>query len=130
MVTCTAAQWICAADAACATALDYYHRFCGAMFRGRKCTARCENSIAILRRQTAARKLETCACDGTEEYDCRAIKRNMGELCFKDEEEMDNTIEGASGAFVARAKRWLLVICVVLSLLCSVLFGSEGNRSS
>merc|ERR1712018_1047562 len=63
VVSCTAAQWICAADPMCSTALEYYNRFCQAMFRGKKCTARCMNSIDILRRQKAAQKLEKCRCD-------------------------------------------------------------------
>jgi len=40
VVSCTAAQWICSADAVCATALKYYDRFCSAMFRGRRCSER------------------------------------------------------------------------------------------
>ena len=57
IVSCSSAQWICAADPLCSTALDYYNRFCRAMFRGKKCTKRCHNSISILRRQKAAKKL-------------------------------------------------------------------------
>ena len=57
IVSCSSAQWICAADPLCSTALDYYNRFCRSMFRGKKCTKRCHNSISILRRQKAAKKL-------------------------------------------------------------------------
>ena len=60
IVSCSAAQWICAADPLCSTALEYYNRFCQAMFRGKKCTDRCMNSINILGRQPKASKLESC----------------------------------------------------------------------
>ena len=59
IVSCTSAQWICAADPDCSTALDWYNTLCRAMFKGRKCTKKCHNSISILRRQKAARKLGT-----------------------------------------------------------------------
>ncbi|XP_014205199.1 uncharacterized protein LOC106637081 [Copidosoma floridanum] len=45
-------------------------------------TRSCLNSINILRRQEKAAKLNTCFCDGAEDYDCTAIHRNMDELCF------------------------------------------------
>ncbi|XP_026288464.2 growth arrest-specific protein 1-like [Frankliniella occidentalis] len=82
VVSCRVAQWICGADALCSTALEYYHRYCRRMFRGQKCTARCKNSISILRRQDKAAKLDSCWCDGKEEYDCPAIRSNMAQLCF------------------------------------------------
>lgn len=82
VVSCRVAQWICEADTMCATALDYYNRFCKSMFHGKKCTLRCNNSISILRRQEKAAKLTTCKCDGKETYDCHAIRHNMAKLCF------------------------------------------------
>jgi growth arrest-specific protein 1 len=82
IVSCRTAQWICAADALCSTALDYYNRYCRAMFLGKKCTHRCNNSISILRRQEKAAKLDSCVCDGHEEYDCPRIRTNMARLCF------------------------------------------------
>lgn len=33
-------------------------------------------------RQEKAAKLNTCQCDGFEEYDCKGIHRNMNLLCF------------------------------------------------
>ncbi|CAG2057099.1 unnamed protein product [Timema podura] len=85
VVSCRLAQWICAADALCSTALEYYNRFCRSMFHGKKCTHRCNNSISILRRQEKAAKLNTCICDGHEEYDCPRIQTNMARLCFNQE---------------------------------------------
>ncbi|CAG9813097.1 unnamed protein product [Phaedon cochleariae] len=82
VVPCRVAQWICAADALCSKAFEYYNDYCKAMFHGKKCTARCNNSIGILRRQEKAAKLKTCKCDGLEDYDCHGIQRNMDKLCF------------------------------------------------
>ncbi|XP_012263320.1 growth arrest-specific protein 1-like isoform X2 [Athalia rosae] len=81
-VSCRIATGICGADALCSTALEYYNGFCRSMFHGRKCTYRCRNSINILRRQEKAAKLNTCICDGAEDYDCKGIHRNMNRLCF------------------------------------------------
>ncbi|KAL2747268.1 growth arrest-specific protein 1-like isoform X5 [Vespula maculifrons] len=81
-VSCRIATWICNADALCQTALSYYNKFCKSMFHGKKCTHRCRNSINILTRQEKAAKLSTCLCDGSEEYDCKGIHRNMNTLCF------------------------------------------------
>ncbi|XP_026461994.1 growth arrest-specific protein 1-like isoform X2 [Ctenocephalides felis] len=81
-VPCRLAAQICSADQQCYTALQYYQRLCGAMFAGRKCTARCRNSIAILRRQDNAARLAGCSCDGTEDFDCAGIQENMSRLCF------------------------------------------------
>lgn len=82
VVSCRVAQWICAADALCSKALEYYNEYCRSMFHGKKCSRRCLNSISILRRQEKAAKLMTCRCDGQEDYDCRGIQNNMARLCF------------------------------------------------
>jgi len=81
-LSCRIATYICNADALCSKALDYYNGYCKSMFHGKKCTPRCRNSIAILTRQEKAAKLNTCICDGAEEYDCKAIHRNMNVLCY------------------------------------------------
>ena len=65
--SCGEAKWICLSDAECGKALEHYHHNCGAMFRGRRCTERCRNSIAILRRQEKAAKLESCECRGEDQ---------------------------------------------------------------
>ncbi|KAF6216461.1 hypothetical protein GE061_000803 [Apolygus lucorum] len=82
IVSCTVAQWICGADTLCSTALNFYHIYCRSMFLGKRCSLRCENSINILRRQEKAAKLNTCFCNGREDYDCDAIRRNMETMCF------------------------------------------------
>lgn len=93
IVTCEVAQWICAADATCSKALEYYHKYCQSMFSGRKCSFRCKNSIAILRKQEKAAKLDTCRCNGREEYNCPQIRVNMAKLCFNETIEIDQVID-------------------------------------
>jgi growth arrest-specific protein 1 len=119
VVSCRTAQWICAADALCSTALDYYNRYCRAMFLGKKCTHRCNNSISILRRQEKAAKLNSCVCDGQEEYDCAGIRTNMARLCFHAEPPGRQQSPPASGApphavslvaaLVTSVSRWAVV---------------------
>lgn len=94
VVSCSVAQWICAADPLCSTAVEYYRRLCRSMFHGKKCTPRCNNSISILNRQEKAAKLKTCVCDGTEDYDCDAIKFNMDRLCFHKGQSHHRTHQG------------------------------------
>ena len=116
-VSCSAATWICLADPLCAKALEYYNDNCNALFKGRKCSRKCKNSLNILLRQESANKLATCFCDGTEEYDCVKVRESTEVLCFGKKKEapvediIDNTIDGASGAkgSAARARRPLLV---------------------
>ena len=81
-ISCSLAELVCAADTSCLTALDYYRRHCVLLLRGESCTARCNNSVAILYRQTMARKLRDCYCDGTEDYDCQTLRCNMRKMCF------------------------------------------------
>jgi hypothetical protein len=94
VVSCTEARWICSADAECGKALEYYHLYCRSMFRGRKCSQRCKNSLSILRRQEKAAKLRLCECEANEQIDsfqCSDIKQNMEELCFEPETEQETT---------------------------------------
>lgn len=92
IVSCLIAEFICAADNECSTALYYYKRHCKSMFHGRKCTHRCSNAISILKRQEKATKLENCKCDGREDYDCTKIQKNMATLCFKDRRKQPHII--------------------------------------
>ncbi|CAL4073686.1 unnamed protein product [Meganyctiphanes norvegica] len=107
VLSCSVAQWICAADTLCANALSWYDKFCRRMFQGKGCSSRCNNSLSILQRQEKAAKLESCVCDGTESFDCHGIKHNMARLCFHQfdeselqrEEEMTNEIDTSSKAW-------------------------------
>ena len=115
LVSCSAATWICLADPLCAKALEYYNDNCNALFKGRKCSRKCRNSLNILLRQEGANKLATCFCDGTEEYDCEMVKKSTQELCFGKKKEKpaiqdidDNTIDGSSSSS-GRTKRPLFI---------------------
>ncbi len=141
LVSCSAASWICAADPLCATALDYYNRNCQAMFKGRKCSRRCRNSLDILLRQPTAAKLATCYCDGTEDFECAAIRENTDVLCFgkktaadKDEEattttaadddsvnEIDDGPVGPVKSGAAGDRRGGSLVLAIFSLLVSYL---------
>ena len=70
------------------------------MFRGTKCSDRCKNSLAILRRQEKATKLRQCECAVDEmlgDFFCRDIKRNMDELCRDDEEDFIDVTDVTNG---------------------------------
>jgi hypothetical protein len=72
------------ADAECAKALEWHAVLCRAMFVGRECNERCRNSLAILRRQAKAAKLELCKCqpdEFIEDFPCETIKSNVERLC-------------------------------------------------
>ncbi|XP_056630023.1 growth arrest-specific protein 1-like [Diorhabda carinulata] len=124
VVPCTVAQWICMADTQCSKAFEYYKEYCKAMFHGKKCTARCNNSINILRKQEKAAKLKTCKCDGFEDYDCHGIQRNMDKLCFhkhskhrnqthhENKEDETPTVIITSSAFQATIS-WSFIVLLV-----------------
>ena len=133
LVSCSAATWICLADPLCAKALDYYNLNCQAMFKGRRCSKKCRNSLDILLRQDAAGKLATCYCDGSEDFECAAIRDNTDTLCFgkkkvditiDKEEEVDNTIEGASAAGRRSRPLWTAVVSVLVSFWIPNTIGS------
>lgn len=129
VVSCRVAQWICAADALCSKALEYYNEYCRSMFHGKKCSHRCQNSINILRRQEKAAKLNTCKCDGHEEYDCPRIQSNMARLCFHKPPPEDAqppaapkaevpqvTVCAADSVASARCVRLFLVVVALVTL--------------
>lgn len=94
VVSCSEARWICMSDAECGKALEYYHHLCRAMFKGKRCTERCKNSLSILSRQDKAAKLSQCECRENEtidEFQCRDIQVNMARLCFDPKEEEPET---------------------------------------
>lgn len=95
--SCSLSQLICLADAQCATALQYYHQFCRSMFRGRKCSNKCLNSIEILRKQEKAAALTVCQCDGNEDYDCPKMHSNLARLCFHKHRNHTRTHDGGHG---------------------------------
>merc|ERR1712223_1830239 len=121
IVACTTAHWICSADKPCKTALEWYNYNCQSMFKGKQCSARCKNSLNILKKQEAASKLETCYCDGSEDFDCVNIKTNMEELCYRetneiDDEKMDNKSGSTSSAWIAKAERILVIVTIFATI--------------
>ncbi|KAK0057946.1 growth arrest-specific protein 1 [Biomphalaria pfeifferi] len=91
-VSCNLARGVCEADTSCLAALQYYYDHCSRLFSGVRCTARCRNSLEILSRQPHASKLRTCKCDGTEDYDCEALKVNTEAMCFHNKRKIRNDI--------------------------------------
>lgn len=81
-IDCSLAEMICEADTSCQAALDYYRDHCRQLFDGKTCSKRCNNSIAILHRQDKGRKLATCHCDGSEGYNCPALRHHTQRLCY------------------------------------------------
>ena len=83
-ISCSLAELICRADSPCLTALTYYEDHCQKLWRGERCTPRCNNSINILYRRPRAEKLRSCICDGTEGYNvpCDVIQQHTERLCF------------------------------------------------
>ncbi|KAK3768060.1 hypothetical protein RRG08_045878 [Elysia crispata] len=110
-ITCNLARRICEADTSCLAALKYYYDHCSRLFKGIRCSAKCKNSLRILSRQHHANKLRHCMCDGSEDYDCRAVKANTEEMCFRKKhglKRLDNTsTESLNATKKARTKRRL-----------------------
>lgn len=127
--SCRLSQMVCMADAQCAVALSYYKQLCKSMFKGRKCSNRCRNSIEILMKQEKAAPLTACQCDGNEDYDCPQMQSNLERLCFKKShdhmknhgghgskhhKESEAVQHGAAG--VSRVSWTLFLLSVVLML--------------
>ncbi|CAH2984554.1 unnamed protein product [Chilo suppressalis] len=129
--SCRLSQLVCMADAQCAAALGYYKQLCKSMFKGRKCSNRCRNSIEILMKQEKAAPLTACQCDGMEDYDCPRMQSNLDRLCFrkphethtknhnhkKHHKETENEVHHGAASFSAGT--WFSV-CLALVLTFSV----------
>ena len=112
IVKCSLAQLFCEADTSCLYALQYFQDHCSGLFRGEKCTSRCNNSLTILYQLASAQKILTCECDGTEDFKCLKIRRYTERLCFlkDDKQETSNT-----GTLLSTECHSLLAtICLVL----------------
>ncbi|XP_057675237.1 growth arrest-specific protein 1-like [Corythoichthys intestinalis] len=95
---CTDARRRCEEEPACGAATRDYLFHCRRLFGGgRRCSAECRAVIARMRDIPAARRLETCVCDGAERNICEYIKISMNTFCneefdgsgFSDTEEDD-----------------------------------------
>lgn len=134
-VSCSAATWICAADPLCSTAMLYYQENCSAMFKGRKCSKKCKNSLDIMLRQEAAAKLSTCTCEGTEDFDCAAVRLYTDVLCFGKkivlEEVETNEVEQTPPAKTSgSAKTTGRTMYVLVSFLASCYVSHLGSAVS
>lgn len=121
VVSCSVAEWICAADPLCSTALSYYHQLCKSMFHGRKCSPRCNNSLGILDRQEKAAKLRNCYCDGSENYPCTKIRENTQRLCFGRVDWVEPLIEddGLPSAAAVSQNKLETVLLLIILYICS-----------
>jgi growth arrest-specific protein 1 len=81
-ISCTLAEALCLANTTCMYAMEYYRIHCMRLFRGEKCTPKCNNSLNVLFRNPWGHKIRDCICDGTERYDCHGIQSNTAELCY------------------------------------------------
>lgn len=134
IVSCSTAQSICMADQLCATALDYYHINCRSMFQGRRCTARCKNSLDILNRQEKAAKLRSCYCEGDEDFACKKIKESTERLCFAPESNDPfndhsndlNLLISNSASSHHPSPFLFLLITAICSILLPLLFTRTG----
>ncbi|CAH2042286.1 unnamed protein product, partial [Iphiclides podalirius] len=122
--SCRLSQLICLADAQCSTALSYYRQLCRSMYRGRKCSNRCLNSIEILKKQDKAAALTECRCDGDEDFDCPRMQSNLARLCFHKHQKNHTRPhkktpheETLSAAGLLRASRWTVYFCLFYRLV-------------
>ena len=109
-VNCSLAEVICHADTSCHAALEFVTDNCIKLFKGIRCDSRCKNSILILLRQKAARKLENCICHGSEDYPCKVLQRNTRRLCFQQETKIVPWEQKRSNA---SQLKFLLTLCPI-----------------
>ncbi|XP_061554655.1 growth arrest-specific protein 1-like [Phycodurus eques] len=95
---CTDARRRCEVEPACGAATRDYLFHCRRLFGGgRRCSAQCRAVIARMRDIPAARRLDTCVCDGQERNICEHVKVSMKTFC-KDGEEDKSDGSGFSDA--------------------------------
>ena len=83
------------------------------MFKGRKCSKRCKNSLSILLRQKSAAKLATCYCDGTEDFSCHNIRDNTDKLCFGKNKTETETVNNEVDTGGGRDMGWDTMLAVL-----------------
>merc|ERR1712107_202353 len=99
----------------------------GAMFKGRKCSKKCKNSLDIMLRKKSAAKLTTCYCEGTEDYDCSAVRLHTDVLCFgKEVAEVveTNEVEKVQSGGVKITGKTLIVLASFFSTCFTTQLGS------
>ena len=76
-------------------------------------------SINILKRQAAATKLESCYCEGTEDFDCVGIKMNMEELCFSTKNEINTDTKSSSAS--GKKNHKMAMIFLITTTIATIL---------
>ena len=61
--------------------------------------------------------MESCYCEGTEDFDCVGIKMNMEELCFSTKNEIDDSITKSSASVKTDYKMAIVSLITAASLL-------------
>ena len=61
--------------------------------------------------------MESCYCEGTEDFDCVGIKMNMEELCFSTKNEIDDSITKSSACVKEDYKMAMITLITAASLL-------------
>ncbi|XP_037509234.2 LOW QUALITY PROTEIN: growth arrest-specific protein 1-like [Rhipicephalus sanguineus] len=118
-IPCSVAFWMCEAEPQCGTALAYYYRYCRGAFHGKRCTPRCNNSLAILNRQPRSDTLRSCYCDGSEDFPCQKIRDRTDQLCYGRQEPSTTPKPGSAGTAVHPTGWPQLTLAVTLLLLVS-----------
>lgn len=110
-IPCSVAFWMCEAEDQCGTALAYYYRYCRSAFTGKRCTPRCNNSLAILNRQPRADTLRSCYCDGSEDFPCQKIRDRTDQLCYgKHRDATPRTTEKPKSSGSSNRPGWSVLV--------------------
>ncbi|XP_056135343.1 growth arrest-specific protein 1 [Lampris incognitus] len=80
-IGCTEARQRCEEDSGCHSSLTAYLSYCGQLFNGRKCSAKCKATIQQMLFIPNGVLLNRCVCDGVERPFCEVVKENMSKLC-------------------------------------------------
>ncbi|XP_077374364.1 growth arrest-specific protein 1 [Festucalex cinctus] len=100
-IGCMEARQRCVEDSHCHASLEAYLSYCGQLFNGRKCSAKCKATIQQMLYIPDGALLNSCVCDGEGRPFCEVVKENMSKLCsigdhhsvISDQPEMDDTYE-------------------------------------
>ncbi|XP_077451245.1 growth arrest-specific protein 1 [Stigmatopora argus] len=80
-IGCMEARRRCEEDGRCQASLAAYLAYCGQLFNGRKCSAKCKATIQQMLFIPDGALLNRCVCDGVERPFCEVLKENMSKLC-------------------------------------------------
>lgn len=80
-IGCMEARQRCEEDSRCHASLAAYLSYCGQLFNGRKCSAKCKSVIQQMLFIPNGVLLNRCVCDGVERPFCEVVKENMSKLC-------------------------------------------------